>query len=91
MRLLPRRRGTWGQSGLWRRLVDICSNSTSQGFLLSLAQQPPRAALAGGNMLLEFPSSAFHVEIYQEVPIQVGQLLLDILVAQSSAIRWHVY
>ena len=39
MRLLPRRRGTWGQSGLWRRLVDICSNSTSQGFLLWLPQQ----------------------------------------------------
>jgi len=30
---------TWVQKVLWRRLVDIGSNSNSQGFLLSLAQQ----------------------------------------------------
>jgi len=29
---------TWVQKVLWRRLVDIGSNSNSQGFLLSLAQ-----------------------------------------------------
>ena len=36
---LPPQSCTWGQKVLWRRLVDICSNSTSQGFLLWLAQQ----------------------------------------------------
>lgn len=35
---------TWGGEVLWRRLVDICSNSKSQGFLLALAQQAPGAA-----------------------------------------------
>ena len=31
----------WVQKVHWRRLVDTCSNSNSQVFLLSLAQQPP--------------------------------------------------
>ena len=35
---------TWGGEVLWRRLVDICSNSKSQGFLLALAQQAPAAS-----------------------------------------------
>ena len=68
---------TWVQKVLWRRLVDTCSNSNSQVFLLSLPQPPPRAALAGGNMLLEWPSPAAAAGlIYPEGPIQEGHCSL---------------
>lgn len=64
---------TWVQKILWRYLVDICTNSKSHVFLLSLAQQPPRASLAVDSMLVRF-SSAFLK--YQQVPFQVGYFSL---------------
>ena len=63
---------TWVQKVLWRHLVDICSNSNSQDFLLwgSAHPHPPLAALALGNMLVQFSSPILMK--YQEVPFQVG-------------------
>ena len=61
---------TWDHQVLWCPPVDICSNSTSQAFLLVQPKQPPGAPWALANMLVGLPSSPGLK--YQDVPCQVG-------------------
>ena len=61
---------TWGQQVLWHPPVDICSNNTSQAFLLAEVQLPPGAPRALAHMLVGLPSSPGLK--YQEVPCQAG-------------------
>ena len=67
----------WGRKGLWRHLVDTCSNSNTQVFLPSLAQLTPGLIWPWVRCWQDFlPTPTPACFPTQEVPCQVGYFSL---------------